>query len=200
MGLVALALAYLIGGIPTGWLLVRWRTGKDIRAAGSGNIGATNVLRTAGGLLGALTLAADIAKGALAVWLAGLLTHRSLLWMSLAAVAVLAGHAYPALLKFRGGKAVASFIGAWLYLTPVPMLAVLAVFAVLVWRTRFVSLGSITAAATFPLAVWLIEHPPAILVTAAVLSAGLIVWRHRKNIERLRAGRENTLSFGGRRS
>src|SRR5947207_9977483 len=123
MPVLALVAAYLIGAIPFGYLLVKWTTGADVRASGSGNIGATNVLRTTGWKTGAATLFLDIAKGYLAVWLAGRLTGDSPLWMAGAALAVIAGHAFPVFLRGRGGKAVASFAGAWLCLMPLPLLA-----------------------------------------------------------------------------
>src|SRR5215469_5447754 len=121
MPLVAVVVAYLLGAIPFGYLLVKWRTGSDIRSAGSGNIGATNVLRTAGRSAGFLTLLLDIGKGYMAVWIAGRLSDQSPLWMSLAVLAVVAGHAYPVFLQFRGGKAVASFVGAFFCLAPLAM-------------------------------------------------------------------------------
>ena len=197
--LLALAAAYVLGAIPFGYLMVRWRTGADVRASGSGNIGATNVLRTTGRGAAIGTLLLDILKGALAVWLAGRLTAGNPLWMSMAALAVMAGHAFPVFLKFKGGKAVASFIGAFLVLTPLALLATLVVFVGTVAWTRYISLGSITAAATFPLAVWIILHPPLPVVAAAIAAGAFIVWRHRSNIDRLRAGTENVFSFGGRR-
>jgi glycerol-3-phosphate acyltransferase PlsY len=197
---LALIAAYLIGSVPFGFLLVKLTTGRDVRSMGSGNIGATNVLRTTSRGLGLLTLALDIAKGFVAVWLAARLTGGSPLWTGAAALAIIAGHAFPVFLKFRGGKAVASFLGAFLYLAPLAVVAVIVVFVVVVWRTRYISLGSITAAATFPLAVWLILHPPAPVLAASALGGAFIVWRHRDNIERLRAGKENVLSLGGRRS
>ncbi len=199
LGLVALALAYLIGGIPFGFILVKLKTGEDVRASGSGNIGATNVLRTTGRAAGALTLLLDIAKGFFAVWLASRLTAQGLAWMSAAAVAVMLGHVFPVYLRFRGGKAVASFIGAWLYLTPLPLFAALLVWLSAVLFTRYVSLGSVLAAGTFPLAVWLISHPPAGVVLAALACGAIVVIRHWDNIARLRAGSEHKLSFGGRR-
>ena len=151
--------AYLLGGVPFGYLLVRWRSGQDVRTMGSGNIGATNVLRTSGRAAGIVTLLLDIAKGYFAVWAAGGLTSGDATWMSAAAVAVMLGHAFPVFLKFRGGKAVASFIGAFLCLTPLPLIAVVAIFfaAVAIWR--YISLGSILAAGCFPLAVWMISRP-----------------------------------------
>src|SRR5437763_53359 len=106
--LAVVGIAYLLGAIPFGYLLVRWKTGVDVRAAGSGNIGATNVMRTTGRAAGIATLLLDIAKGYFAVWIAGRLTGHDPLWMSLAALAVMAGHAYPVFLSFKGGKAVAS--------------------------------------------------------------------------------------------
>jgi glycerol-3-phosphate acyltransferase PlsY len=193
-----LIFAYLLGGIPFGYLLVRLKTGRDVRSMGSGNIGATNVLRTTGRALGVVTLLLDIGKGYLAVWAAGRLTGGSPLWMSAAALAVMAGHAFPVFLKFRGGKAMASFVGAFLCLTPLPLVAVLLVFFVVVARTRYISLGSIVGAATLPLAVWLISHPAAPVTTAALVGGAFIVWRHRDNIARLRAGKENVLALGGR--
>jgi glycerol-3-phosphate acyltransferase PlsY len=138
-------------------------------------------------------------KGVAAVWLADRLTHGSLLWMSLAALAVMAGHAFPVFLRFRGGKAVASFVGAFLYLTPVPMLCTLVVFVVVVAVTRYISVGSLIACGCFPLAVFLIEHPPTPVLGAALISAAFIVYRHRANVERIRAGNENVFSLGSRR-
>jgi acyl phosphate:glycerol-3-phosphate acyltransferase len=196
MGLLAVVVAYLVGGIPFGYLLVRWKTGQDIREQGSGNIGATNVLRTTGRTVGFATLLLDVAKGVFAVWLADKLSDGSPVWMSLAALAVMAGHAYPVFLKFQGGKAVASFIGAFLYLMPVPMIAALVLFVIVVAATRQISMGSIVAAGTLPLAVWMIEHPPPIEVIAAVVAGVFIILRHRANIERIRSGTENVLHLG----
>ena len=196
----ALVAAYLLGAIPFGYLLVRWRTGRDVRSMGSGNIGATNVLRTTGRLAGFITLLLDIGKGYLAVWLAGRLTESSPAAMSAAALAVMAGHAFPIFLRFRGGKAVASFLGAFLCLAPLAVLAALAVFLLMVWRTRYIPMGSIVASGAFPLALWLIVHPPWVVVGAGALAGAFIIWRHKENIERLRAGTENVFRLGGRRS
>jgi glycerol-3-phosphate acyltransferase PlsY len=196
MGFLALALAYVIGGIPFGLIIVKLTTGKDVRAAGSGNIGATNVLRTTGRAAGVLTLLLDIAKGWFAVWLTARLTSDSILWTSLAALAVLIGHAFPAWLGFNGGKAVASFIGAFAYLTPLPLAAVLLIFLLVLFSTRYLSLGSIVAAALFPFACWMILHPEWPVLFAAAASAVLIVWRHRANLTRIRAGNENIFRFG----
>lgn len=197
--LISLIVAYLVGGIPFGYLLVRWKTGEDVREKGSGNIGATNVLRTTGRAVAVATLALDIAKGLFAVWLADKLSGGSPVWMSLAALAVMAGHAFPVFLKFQGGKAVASFIGAFLYLTPVPMIAVLIVFVIVVAATRQISMGSIVAAGSLPLATWLIEHPPWIVILATLVAAVFIIYRHRANIERIRSGTESVFRFGNPR-
>jgi glycerol-3-phosphate acyltransferase PlsY len=195
MPLLALVVAYLVGGIPFGYLLVRLKSGQDVRSMGSGNIGATNVLRTSGRWVAVATLVLDIAKGFFAVWLAARLTGDSVTWTSLAALAVMAGHAYPVFLKFQGGKAVASFVGAFLYLTPIPLLATLVVFVIVVAATRHISMGSIIAAAGLPLATWLILHPPAPIILASLLAAVFIVSRHRANIQRIRAGKEHVFRF-----
>ena len=199
MALLAVVIAYLTGGIPFGYLLVRWKTGEDVREKGSGNIGATNVLRTTGRAIAVATLLLDIAKGVFAVWLAGKLSAGSPTWMSLAALAVMAGHAYPVFLKFQGGKAVASFIGAFLYLTPIPIVAALLVFVIVVAATQQISMGSIVGAGSLPLAAWLIEHPPAIVILAALVAAGFVIYRHRENIGRIRSGTERVFRFGNPR-
>jgi glycerol-3-phosphate acyltransferase PlsY len=196
MPLLVLSIAYLLGAIPFGYLLVKWSTGSDVRASGSGNIGATNVMRTTGRAAGIATLLLDIAKGYLAVWLAGRLTGGDPMWMSAAALAVMAGHAYPVFLRFHGGKAVASFIGAFLCLAPMAMLCALLVFVGVVAATRYISMGSISAAATFPLAVWIVQHPQFPIFWAAVLAAAFIIYRHRANIRRLHLGTEHRFSFG----
>jgi acyl phosphate:glycerol-3-phosphate acyltransferase len=195
MPLLALIVAYLVGGIPFGYLLVRMKTGQDVRSLGSGNIGATNVLRTTGRAIAVVTLLLDIGKGFFAVWLAARLCADSPLWMSAAALAVMAGHAYPVFLKFHGGKAVASFIGAFVYLTPVPMAVVLVLFVIVVVATRHISMGSIVAAGSLPLVVFLVEHPPAPVWIAALVAGAFIIYRHAANIARIRAGNENVFRF-----
>jgi glycerol-3-phosphate acyltransferase PlsY len=190
-----LLLAYLIGSIPFGYVLVRFKTGQDVRSMGSGNIGATNVLRTAGRLIAVVTLLLDIAKGFFAVWLMARFAGDSWLWMSVAALAVMAGHAYPVFLKFQGGKAVASFIGAFLYLTPAPMAAALVLFAIVAVATRHVSMGSIVMAGSLPLAAWFIAHPPAVVLITTVVAAVFVIYRHGENISRIRAGTEYVFRF-----
>lgn len=193
--LFALAVAYLAGAIPFGYLLVRLKSGVDVRRSGSGNIGATNVLRTSGIEIGVVTLILDVAKGSFAVWFMDGMTGRDVAWMCAAAVAVMVGHAFPVFLRFRGGKAAAAFFGAWFYLAPLPTLAVLLLFAVAVAYSRHVSLGSVSAALTLPLGVWMIDHPGPATVTAAVVSGALVVWRHRDNLQRIRDGTESVITL-----
>lgn len=194
-GLISVVIAYLLGGIPFGYLLVKIFAGKDVRAEGSGNIGATNVLRTTGRAVAVATLLLDVAKGYAAVWIAAWLTNDSAIWTSAAALAVIAGHAYPVFLGFKGSKAVASCTGAFLYLAPLPMAAVALVFVVTVAVTKHISAGSILAAATFPFGVWMILHPSMHIVAAAAIAGAFIIWRHRANIARLRAGTENVFAW-----
>ncbi len=192
--LAVVGIAYLLGAIPFGYLLVRLKTGDDVRSQGSGNIGATNVMRTSGRAAGIVTLLLDIAKGYFAVWVAGRLTGHDTLWMSVAALAVMAGHAYPVFLRFQGGKAVASAVGAFLCLTPAALAAEFIIFVVIVAWTRHISMASIVTAATLPLAVWLImkAEVPAL---AAVVAGAFVIYRHSTNIKRLRNGTENVFKL-----
>jgi glycerol-3-phosphate acyltransferase PlsY len=199
MPLLALVVAYFLGAIPFGYLLVKWKTGADVRATGSGNIGATNVLRTTGRAAGIATLLLDIAKGYAAVWIAGRATEQNPVWISAAALAVIAGHAYPVFLKFKGGKAVASFVGAFLCLAPWALGAEVIVFVVVVAWTRQISMGSIVGAATFPLAVWLIQRGPLPILLASAVGGVFIIYKHSNNVQRIRAGTENRFFFGARR-
>ena len=199
MTAVAVVLAYLIGGLPFGYWFVRWSFGKDIRTMGSGNIGATNVHRTSGGKAGLIVLLLDISKGFLAVWIAALLTHGRVPALALSAVAVMLGHCYPVFLRFKGGKAVACFIGAFLYIAPLALACSAAVFGAAVALSGYVSLGSLAGALVFPVAVWLASgtHAPRSVLAASVLAALLIIYRHRGNIARLRKGVEPKFSLRG---
>jgi glycerol-3-phosphate acyltransferase PlsY len=194
-GLLAIVIAYLLGSIPFGYILTRFTTGEDVRDRGSGNIGATNVARVAGRGPAIATLVLDISKGYLAVLLAGWLTQNNEGWMANAALAVMAGHAYPVFLKFKGGKMVATFMGAFGALTPVPLLAAMLVFLITLAVSRYVSLSSIVAVASFPLGVWLILHPSLTVMAASLIAAGVIVYRHRENIGRIRAGTEPMIQW-----
>jgi acyl phosphate:glycerol-3-phosphate acyltransferase len=199
-------LAYLMGSIPFGYLIVRARGGGDVRESGSGGTGATNVTRRAGKWAGVLTLALDASKGVVAVvlarWFMGEETSVNW-WVVAAALAAVAGHVFPVWLGFRGGKGVATGLGVFLGLSPLAVLAALPVFVAVVWATRYVSLGSLTAAAVLPLCVWLLGARPggapsgsyAPLMTAAVAGAALIIFKHRANIGRLVRGEESKLKW-----
>lgn len=193
--LLVLAIAYLLGAIPFGYLLVRWKTGADVRAAGSGNIGATNVMRTTGRGAGIATLLLDIGKGYAAVWIAGRLTGGDAGWMSLAAIAVVLGHAYPVFLGFKGGKAVASFVGAFACLTPAALGVEIIIFVVVVVGTRHISMASIVGAATFPLAVYLVARAPWPAIAASLIAGVFIIYRHSSNVQRLRMGTESVFKL-----
>ncbi len=189
-GLVSLVAAYLLGSIPTGYLLFRWRGGGDIRREGSGNIGATNVMRTGGKVIGILTFALDAAKGAVAVMAARAVAGAS--WDAAAAFASVLGHCFPVFLRFKGGKGIATGCGAYAVLAPLPMAVALAVFTAAAFLTRIVSVGSILAGLTLPMMILWLKPEPALLasVAAAVL---LAIGRHHANIRRLLAGREHRI-------
>lgn len=190
-------LAYLLGGLPFGYLFVRLTMGKDVRTMGSGNIGATNVLRSAGSKAGVIVLLLDIGKGFLAVWLASAATHSYPPAIAAAIIGVMLGHCYPVFLRFRGGKAVACYIGAFLFAAPLVVLATAVVFVAAVAISRFISVGSIAGAIAFPVLLAFISHPPQAVLIASILGSALIIYRHRGNIQRLRTGTENVFSFKG---
>src|SRR5580704_5248234 len=184
--------AYLLGTIPFGLLIGKVFGGADVRKAGSGNIGATNVARVAGPVAGIFTLALDAAKGAAAVWLAARFANDSATWMVIAGLAALVGHCFPLWLGFRGGKGVATAAGVFLVLCPLALLGSLTLFIVVVLFWRYVSLGSIAAAAAIPLLVyflWAPHHAPPLTVTFGALAAAiLVVYKHDANIQRLVEG------------
>lgn len=180
--------AYLLGSIPTGLLLARVM-GVDIRSAGSGNIGATNVYRTVGRKLGIMTLAGDCLKGLVPV-LAAKYLGLSDGWIALAGLAAFLGHVYTVFLGFKGGKGVATALGVFLAVSPLAVLGALAVFAMVLWKWRYVSLASISAAAAMPVLVTLTERKPLVTLMSLAIAA-LIIHKHRDNIERLRAGTES---------
>jgi glycerol-3-phosphate acyltransferase PlsY len=193
------AAAYLLGSVPFGFLLGKLFGKSDIRKTGSGNIGATNVARVAGPLAGILTLLLDAAKGAFAVVLAARLSDQSSTWMMIAGLCALIGHCFPIWLGFRGGKGVATAAGVFLVLCPPAFLGALILFILVVIYWRFVSLGSISAAAAMPLLIyflWAPHHAPPYVVTFGSLAAAiLIVYKHDANIQRLVQGDEPKFSF-----
>jgi len=189
-------IAYLIGSIPFGYLIVKLKEGRDVRSAGSGNIGATNVLRTAGRSSALLTLLFDAAKGYLAVWFAGLISHDSPQTVALAAISVVLGHLFPAFLKFKGGKGVATVLGVFLYVSPIPILIAAGSFVCVVVLSKYVSLGSMVAAVVFPAAYLLLTHPrnpSSWLFLPVIVCPGLVIAKHHENIRRLWAGTERKL-------
>ena len=178
--------SYLVGSIPFGLVLGKV-AGVDVRAGGSGNIGATNVARLVGKKLGALTLVCDALKAILPMLVAGrLLEHGNQrdLWVALCGGAAFLGHLYPLYLKFKGGKGVATALGIFCYLTPVAALIDLLVFVGVVYNWGYVSLGSLTAALLMPGLVWLLSG--SVSNTVLAFGIGMLIWlKHRDNIERL---------------
>jgi glycerol-3-phosphate acyltransferase PlsY len=202
--LVFVLAAYLLGSIPFGYLFVKYvfTEGEDVRTVGSGGIGATNVARRAGVKAGLITYILDVAKGIAAVMLMRLVAHDDYRWIGAAAIAAIVGHILPVFLRFRGGKGVATGVGVYLALAPYSVLTTLVLWVLIVYRTKYVSLGSIIATAAVP--IWTLiyygilfpsRHLAAMLVVA-VVGCALIVARHQQNIRRLIKGTENRI--GGR--
>ena len=202
--LLIVAAAYLLGSIPTGYLLVRVFRHQDIRSVGSGNIGATNVLRTGSKGLGVVTFLLDMLKGCAAVGLGALLGGyllpaeplRSM--EAVAALCAVLGHMFPIWLRFRGGKGVATGFGVFLVAAPWAALAAIAVFALVLLLSRYVSLASIIGAACFPVFAWYLVHgsKPAFFVAVQATVAMLIILKHYQNIRRLLAGTESRFGAG----
>jgi acyl phosphate:glycerol-3-phosphate acyltransferase len=195
---------YVLGSIPFGYLLVRAGSGRDVRVMGSGNIGATNVARTAGWSTGVATLVLDAGKGFFAVWLAGHFSDGNIRFMMYAGLAAILGHVFPVWLKFSGGKGVATALGVFLMISWAAVAAAVAIFVIVVLFWRYVSLASVSAAAALPLLVYLLYapgHAPPTAVTACTLLASVIVIvKHRENIERLMAGTEPRFDMGRKES
>jgi acyl phosphate:glycerol-3-phosphate acyltransferase len=193
--------AYTLGSIPFGLLIVKAGRGQDIRSVGSGNIGAANVTRNAGLLAGALTLLLDAGKGYLAVRIAERSTQANGRWMMAAAVLAVIGHLFPVWLGFKGGKGVATTFGAFLPIGPYAVLGAVAFWILLVLFWRYSSLGSIVAMATLPVLVYFFyaphHAPPDYVLWGAILVSVLVLWKHRGNMRRLIAGEEGRL---GRRT
>jgi glycerol-3-phosphate acyltransferase PlsY len=192
--------AYLLGSIPFGYLFVKYvfTEGEDVRTVGSGGIGATNVARRSGMKAGLITYLLDVAKGVAAVMLMRLATD-DYFFIGAAAIAAIVGHILPVFLRFRGGKGVATGVGVYLALAPFSVLTTLVLWAVIVYKTKYVSLGSIVATAAVPL--WTLlyygilfpsRHLTAMMVVA-VVGCALIVAKHHQNIRRLLKGTENQI-------
>ena len=187
MELVIIVFAYLLGAVPSGYVLGRL-AGVDVRKTGSGNVGATNVARVVGKRQGVLTLLFDMAKGLLPVVL-GRKMDLGTTAIAITGIAAFIGHLYPVYLRFKGGKGVATALGVLLALAPLATGVLLLVFAIVVGCSRIVSLGSIVAAAAVPVTLWALSYPPQLIGVGALLGA-MIIWRHRTNIQRLLAGNE----------
>ena len=183
----SIVLGYAFGSVPFAFLLAR-RAGIDVRVAGSGNVGAANVLRTTGLPLGVTVMMLDIAKGAASV-LTAYAAAGTVSSMAAAGAAAIVGHIYPVWLRFHGGKGVAVAAGVFAVLAPAATIVASAVFFATVWLSRLISLGSMAATVTLPSAAWLTGAPPAV-VSAALGSAALILFRHRANMRRIRGGTE----------
>ncbi len=187
MKILAMIISYLVGSVPSGFIIGTF-AGIDVRSAGSGNIGATNVARVLGKGRGVLTLLADAAKGFLPVFLVLQLgfDYEAVAWV---AVAAFLGHIYPVYLKFRGGKGVATALGALLVVAPLATLILMGVFGSALLISRIVSLGSIAAATAAPITLWFLSYPPPLIGMGAFFGA-MVILRHRANVQRLLAGTE----------
>jgi len=197
--ILVFAASYLLGSIPFGMVMTKLVGAGDVRRTGSGNIGATNVARVAGPVPGLLTLFLDALKGWLAVWLAMRFLHGQALGMVLAGLFALLGHCFPVWLRFRGGKGVATAAGVFLALCPAAMLGAAMLFLLVVGFWRYVSLGSIAAAAAIPLLVYLLwaphfAPPPSVTITSLTIAA-LVIYQHRGNVARLARGEEPKFSL-----
>ncbi len=198
--IVTALVAYLLGSIPTGYLVAKAR-GIDIRTVGSGNIGATNAFRVLGKWLGLFVLLMDALKGWLAVRVGAVVVHRFLPDAPLeylcitAGVAAILGHNFTCWLRFKGGKGIATSAGVLIALVPLALLIILIIFVVLLLLTRYVSVGSIAAAATLPFATWFTEHHDVGLTAVMAAIGALAILKHRKNIQRLLNGTENRIQF-----
>jgi glycerol-3-phosphate acyltransferase PlsY len=187
-------IAYLIGSIPFGYLIVRSTSGGDVRETGSGGTGATNVTRRAGRAAGVFTLILDFLKGAVAVLIVAKLTpDETDWWIAAAAIAVIVGHIFPIWLAFRGGKGVATALGVFGTIAPISILCFGVIFVVVVWWRKMVSLASIAAAATIPLYFLFVERSTPIAI-AGLVCVGLIVFAHRGNLTRILNGTESRIS------
>lgn len=193
----SIVLGYLLGSIPTGVLVSRWGYGLDLRRAGSGNIGATNALRVLGPWPALLVLAVDVGKGALAVWLASLLGGETTAQV-LAGLAAVLGHNWSLYLGFQGGRGIATTLGVLLVLMPKVVIFLAVIWALVVALTRYVSLGSILAAAAFPFLVWATHLPP-LYVPISILLSAAVIYKHLPNLRRLLQGTEHKLGQKSKR-
>jgi len=190
VGLFIALFGYLLGSVPTGLLLAKFFSKVDPRKTGSKNIGATNIFRTAGKGLGILTLVGDVLKGMIPIGIAIQLSISDL-WLAAVGLSTFLGHIFPIFLGFRGGKGVATALGVYLVISPIAVLMEFLLFAGLVWKWRFISLGSICCATTIPVLIAFFRSDSQAYFILSVIIAALILYRHQENIVRLLQGTEN---------
>jgi len=190
VGLFIALFGYLLGSVPTGLLLAKFFSKVDPRKTGSKNIGATNIFRTAGKGLGILTLVGDVLKGMIPIGIAIQLSISDL-WLAAVGLSTFLGHIFPIFLGFRGGKGVATALGVYLVISPIAVLMEFLLFAGLVWKWRYISLGSICCATTIPVLIAFFRSDSQAYFILSVIIAALILYRHQENIVRLLQGTEN---------
>jgi len=195
INLLLIVIAYLFGSIPVGVIVGRAR-GFDPRKTGSGNVGMTNVARSGGATAAAVTFAGDLLKGFVPVMIARA-AHLDTAALATVGLAAVLGAVFSVFLRFEGGRGVSTSLGVWLALAPTPVLIAIAVFAAVLAARRIMSLASISAAVSLPVAVASLSYPTEYVALAAAMSA-LVLWRHRANIGRLMRGQEPTFKLGGR--
>lgn len=190
VGIFVAFFGYLLGSVPFGLILTKLFSQVDPRKIGSKNIGATNIFRTAGKTLGILTLIGDVLKGMAPIWIAAqwsLPDH----WIAIAGLSPFLGHIFPLFLGFKGGKGVATALGIYIVISPVAVLIEFLLFSVLVWKWRFISLGSICCAMTMPILIAFFRSGSRAYFVLSVFIGALILFRHQSNISRLLQGMEN---------
>jgi glycerol-3-phosphate acyltransferase PlsY len=190
IGVFIALFGYLLGSIPTGVILAKLFSKDDPRKIGSKNIGAANIFRTAGRMLGILTLVGDLLKGAVPVVIA-IQWGESDVWIAIAGLTPLLGHIFPIFLGFKGGKGVATALGVYLVISPIAVLIEFLIFAGIVWRWRFISLGSLICAITIPILIAFFRSDSQSYFIISVIIAALILYRHQSNISRLLQGTES---------
>ena len=197
IGIFVALFGYLLGSVPTGLILAKLFSKVDPRRAGSQNIGATNIFRTAGKSLGILTLVGDLAKGMIPTVIAmhwalgdqwGLSRHT---WIAIAGLSPFLGHVFPIFLGFKGGKGVATALGVYLPISTVSVLIECFIFVGIVWKWRFISLGSIACVTTIPILIAFFRSDSQAYFIISVIIAALVLYRHQANISRLLQGTEN---------
>lgn len=190
IGLFIALFGYLLGSVPTGVLLTKFFSKVDPRKVGSKNIGATNIFRTAGKALGILTLVGDVLKGMIPIGIA-IQSGVSDLWIAIAGLSAFLGHIFPIFLGFKGGKGVATALGVYIMISPIAVLIEFLLFAGMVWRWRYISLGSISCATTIPILIAFFRSESQAYFMLSFIIAALILYRHQSNISRLLQGTES---------